>query len=302
MPELPDVTVYVECLQRDVVGHVLRDVQLRSPFVLRTVVPTPAECVGKRAVGARRVGKRVVLALEDDLFVVMHLMILGRLSWTPEGAKLPRAAALATFAFDNGLLRLTESGSKHRAALHVVRGEDALRALDAGGIEPLAASLDAFAQALRRESHTLKRSLTDPRVVAGIGNAYSDEILHRARLSPMKLTSKMDDAEMARLHEAMRAVLTEWTERLREEARGAWPAKVTAFHEGMAVHGRFGQPCPVCETPVQRIVRGESESNYCPRCQTDGRMLSDRALARLMHDDWPKTIDEWERRMPPKSK
>ena len=301
MPELPDVTVYVEAIERDVVGHVLRDVQLRSPFVLRTVSPSPAECVGKRAVGARRVGKRVVLALEDELFVAIHLMILGRLAWVPEGAKPPRAAALATFAFDNGWLRLTESGSKHRVALHLVRGEEALRALDAGGIEPLSATLDEFAQALRRESHTLKRSLTDPRVLAGIGNAYSDEILHRARLSPMKLTSKLDDEEMARLHGATRAVLTEWTDHLRSAARDKWPAKVTAFHEGMAVHGRFGKPCPVCETPVQRVVRGESESNYCARCQTDGRLLSDRALARLMHDDWPKTIDEWERRMPGKS-
>ena len=297
MPELPDVTVYVEALHRRIVGEPLLRLRVQSMFVLRTVDPPAAELEGRRVVDVRRMGKRIVIEVEGGLFAAIHLMILGRLKWQKPEASVPRAA-LAAFAFPTGTLVLTESGSKHRAALHLARGEDALRALDMGGIEPLVASEAAFAEALRRENHTLKRVFTDPRVLAGIGNAYSDEILHRAGMSPMQLTKNLDDDDVRRLHRATRETLEEWTQRLRAEVGDGWPKEVTAFRKEMAVHGKFGQPCPVCGTTVQRIVRGESESNYCPRCQTGGRMLSDRALAKLMHDDWPKTIDEWEERRP----
>lgn len=296
MPELPDVTVYVEALRRRALGEPLLAVRLGSPFVLRTASPPVASAAGRRVVDVRRVGKRVVLSLEGDLHLALHLMILGRLAWKKPGAKLAGKSSLAAFDFPQGTLLFTESGSRHRAALHVVTTEG-LASLDAGGLEPLEATFEAFAAALRRENHTLKRSLTDPRVLAGVGNAYSDEILHRARLSPMALTQKLDEGAMRRLFEATRGVLAEWTERLRREAGDGWPGKVTAFHEGMAVHGRFGEPCPACGTAVQRIVKGENEANYCPRCQTEGRLLADRALSKLLHDDWPRTIDEYERKM-----
>lgn len=295
MPELPDIAVYVEAIAARVQGRPLLRVRLGSPFVLRSVDPPLGEAAGKRVEGVRRVGKRIVLALEDDLFLALHLMIAGRLHWRESGAKLPGRVGLAALDFEDGTLVLTEAGTKRRAALHLVRGAAALAALDRGGIEPLDADLAAFRAALTRENHTLKRALTDPSLLSGIGNAYSDEILHRARLSPVKLTSRLADEELARLHAATREVLTEWTDRLRREAAGGFPEGVTAFREEMAVHGRHRQPCPVCGTAVQRIVRAENEVNYCPRCQTDGQILSDRSLARLLKEDWPRTIEELER-------
>jgi formamidopyrimidine-DNA glycosylase len=295
VPELPDVALYVEAIAARTVGGVLERVRLGSPFLLRSADPPIAEAEGRRVAGVRRLGKRVVLALEGDLFLAVHLMIAGRLHWRERGAKLPGRIGLAALDFSDGALVLTEAGSKRRAALHLVRGELALRALDRGGVEPLEADLEAFRAALLRGNHTLKRALTDPGNLAGIGNAYSDEILHRARLSPVVLASRLDDEEVARLHAATRAVLSEWTERLRGEAAGGFPEKVTAFREGMAVHGRFRRPCPDCGTPVQRIVRADAEVNYCPRCQTGGRVLSDRSLARLLRSDWPRTIEELER-------
>ncbi|HUL59828.1 MAG TPA: DNA-formamidopyrimidine glycosylase family protein [Anaeromyxobacteraceae bacterium] len=295
MPELPDVQVYVEAIAARVQGRPLQRVRLGNPFLLRSADPPLAEAAGRRVIGVSRLGKRIVLALEGDLFLVVHLMIAGRLHWKEPGAKLPGRAGLAAFDFPEGSLVLTEAGTKRRAALHLVRGEAALRALDRGGIEPLAGGAGAFAAALRRENHTLKRALTDPSLFSGIGNAYSDEILHRARLSPVKLTARLDDGEIASLFDATRAVLTEWTDRLRREAGTEFPEGVTAFRPEMAVHGRHRQPCPVCGTPVQRIVRAENEVNYCPRCQTGGQILSDRSLARLLKADWPKTIEELER-------
>jgi formamidopyrimidine-DNA glycosylase len=296
MPELPDVDVYVEALAARIGGRPIERVDLRSPFLLRTVAPPLRETNGKRVTGVRRVGKRIVLALEDDLFVALHLMIAGRLHWRGGGEKPGRGGAvLLAIELPNGTLTLTEAGSKRRAAVHVVRGEEALRALDRGGIEPLDASAEAFEAALRRENHTLKRALTDPRLFAGIGNAYSDEILHAARLSPVALTQRLGPEEVARLHAATREVLVGWRDRLRASAQGRFPERVTAFRDGMAVHGRHRQPCPACGTPVQRIVHAENETNYCPRCQTGGRILSDRSLARLLKDDWPRTIDELER-------
>jgi formamidopyrimidine-DNA glycosylase len=298
MPELPDVEVYAEALRARVEGAPLLGVRLGSPFLLRSADPPLSAAKGKRVVAVQRLGKRLVLALEDDLFLALHLMIAGRLHWKEAGAKLPGRVGLAAFDFPSGTLTLTEAGSKRRAALHLVRGEAALGALDRGGIEPLGATRDAFAAALRAENHTLKRALTDPRLFAGIGNAYSDELLHRARMSPVKLTSRLTDEEVARLHDATVAVLSEWTERLRAEAAaspGGFPEKVTAFRPEMAVHGKHRQPCPVCGTLVQRIVRAENEVNYCPRCQTGGQILSDRSLARLLKEDWPRTIDELEK-------
>jgi formamidopyrimidine-DNA glycosylase len=298
MPELPDVEVYAEALRARLSGAPLEAVRLGSPFLLRSATPPLSEAFGRRVVAVRRLGKRLVLALEGDLFLALHLMIAGRLHWKERGAKLPGRVGLAAFDFPAGTLTLTEAGTKRRAALHLVRGEAALAALDRGGIEPLAATREAFAAALRSENHTLKRALTDPRLFAGIGNAYSDEILHRARLSPVKLTSRLADEEVAQLHEATVAVLGEWTARLRAEAAaspGGFPEKVTAFRPEMAVHGKHRQPCPVCGTLVQRIVRAENEVNYCPRCQTGGQILSDRSLARLLKEDWPRTIDELER-------
>ncbi|HXH83453.1 MAG TPA: DNA-formamidopyrimidine glycosylase family protein [Candidatus Tectomicrobia bacterium] len=296
MPELPDVTVYLEALERRVLDARLERVRLLSPFVLRSVDPPLAAAHGRAVVGLRRLGKRLVLALETELFLVIHLMIAGRLHWKPAGARPPGRIGLAALDFSTGTLVLTEAGTKRRASLHLVRGEPALRAHDPGGLEPLEADRDAFAAALRAENHTLKRALTDPTLLSGIGNAYSDEILHRARLSPLKQTKALDDEEIARLHRATREVLTEWIERLRAEAGDGFPEDVTAFRDGMAVHGRHGQPCPACGAPVQRIVYAENETNYCARCQTGGRLLADRSLSRLMHDDWPRTLDELESR------
>ena len=289
MPELPDIAVYVDRLAARVVGHRLERVRIGNPFVLRSVVPPLAAVEGRRVDGVERVGKRVVLALEGELFVVVHLMIAGRLRWLAPGKTAARSA-LAVFVFDVGEMVLTEAGSKRRASLHVVQGRAALLALDAGGIDVLAASRDAFAARLVSESHTLKRALTDPRLFSGIGNAYSDEILHRARLSPIALTRALDAEAIDRLYAATRSTLRDWIERLSGEA-GDWPQKVTAFHPKMAVHGRFGQPCPDCGAPVQRIVHAENETNYCARCQTGGKVLADRALSRLLRGSWPRDID-----------
>ena len=302
MPELPDIVVYLEKLEPRIGGQVLERIRLRSVFLLRTVDPPVSAAEGKRVMGLRRMGKRIVIGLEDGLFLVLHLMIAGRLQWKPPGAKIGGKGQLAAFDFANGTLVFTEAGTKKRASLHVVRGEEALRALDPGGLEVLEADEAAFARAIRAESHTLKRTLTDPRILSGIGNAYSDEILHRARLSPLKLTGSLSDEGVHRLRQGAREVLAEWTERLRRETGDGFPAKVTAFREGMAVHGRYRQPCPVCGTAVQRIVYAENEANYCPRCQTGGKLLADRALSRLLKGDWPRTIEELEeRRRPPDS-
>ncbi len=294
MPELPDVVVYVERLRHHAVGTVLEGVRLASPFLLRTVEPPLAAATSKRVLGIERLGKRIAIELEDDLYLVLHLMIAGRLRWRERGAKPPGRLGLAAFDFPTGTLLLTEAGSKKRAALHLVRGTEALRALAPTGLEVLSADLPTFREVFLRERHTLKRTLTDPRLLSGIGNAYSDEILHRARLSPVRLNDQLDEGEVARLYDACRAVLTEWTERLRREVGEGFPEKVTAFRPEMAVHGRYRLPCPACGTPVQRIVHAENETNYCPRCQTGGKLLADRALSRLLHDDWPRTIDELE--------
>jgi formamidopyrimidine-DNA glycosylase len=294
MPELPDVVLYLECLHRRVVGHTLDKVRLSSPFLLRSVEPPLVEAEGKTVRGLRRLGKRLVFELGDELFLVLHLMIAGRLHWKARGAKPPGKIGLAAFDFPGGTLILTEAGTKKRASLHLVRGEAGLAQHQPGGVEVLDADLAAFRAVLLRENHTLKRSLTDPRLFSGIGNAYSDEILHRARLSPLTWTSRLSDEEIALLFEAARATLAEWLERLRAEAGDGFLEKVTAFREGMAVHGRFGQPCPACGTAVQRIVYAENETNYCPRCQTDGKVLADRSLSRLLKDDWPRSVEELE--------
>jgi formamidopyrimidine-DNA glycosylase len=299
MPELPDVTVYLEALERRILGARLGRVRLLTPFVLRSVDPPLSAAAGKAVVGFRRLGKRIVIALEDDLFLVIHLMIAGRLHWRPAGARPPGKIGLAAFDFSTGTLILTEAGTKRRALLEVVRGENALRQHDPGGLDVFVAPLEAFQAALVAENHTLKRVLTDPRVFSGIGNAYSDEILHRARLSPVKQSQALDAEEVRRLWEATRTVLTEWIERLRHEAGDEFPEGVTAFRPAMAVHGRYGKPCPQCGTPVQRIVYADNETNYCARCQTGGRLLADRSLSRLLHRDWPKTVDEWEARRRP---
>lgn len=294
MPELPDVVVYMERLTPRVLGQPLVTVRLPSPFVLRTVDPPISGLEGRTVTGIRRLGKRIVLALEGDFFIVIHLMIAGRLRWRAPGKTLQGKMVLAEFGFPDGMLYLTEAGSKRRASIHVVRGEAALAAFERGGLEVLGATLPEFTARLRSENHTLKRSLTDPRLMSGIGNAYSDEILHRAKLSPLMLTSRIDDEQVAQLFEAMRSTLVEWTDRLRAEAGSNFPEKVTAFHDEMAVHGRFRKPCPVCGAPVQRIRYAENETNYCARCQTGGRVLADRSLSRLLKDDWPRNIDEWE--------
>ncbi len=292
MPELPDVSVYVEALERRLLSQPLLKVRLTSPFVLRTFDPPPAELEGKHINSIRRLGKRIVLEFDGELFLIIHLMIAGRFRWLAPGAKVPGKLGLAALDFPNGTLVLTEAGSKKRASVHIVRGAEGVRAHDPGGIEVLEATFEAFAAALTRERHTLKRTLTDPHVFSGIGNAYSDEILHRARLSPVQLTTNLDAAEIERLWRATRETLIDWTERLRADAGDGFPEKVTAFRDGMAVHGRYGKPCPDCGTPVQRIVYADNETNYCARCQTGGRLLADRALSRLLHSDWPKSIDD----------
>lgn len=296
MPELPDIETYRHALSLRVAGMELRGLRLTNPFLLRTVTPRPAELEGKRVTGTRRIGKRIVLELEDELFIVVHLMIAGRLHWKPPAARLAGKQHLAAFDFAGGTLTLTEAGSKRRASLHLIRGEEALKALDPGGLEVLTAPLDAFREALLRENHTIKRTLTDPRLLSGIGNAYSDEILHRARLSPVKWTTRLSEEEIVRLLAAIHAVMGEWTERLIREAGDGFPEKVTAFRPEMAVHGRYGLPCPVCAMPIQRIVYSENECNYCPTCQTEGRLLADRALSRLLGSDWPRTLTELEER------
>ena len=294
MPELPDVVIYLEALTRHVVGRRLERLNLRSPFVLRTVDP-PIDAIQSMTVrGVRRIGKRIVLAFDAELFLVMHLMIAGRLRWREPGRKpgMGPKLVLASFAFEHGTLFFTEASSKKRASLQLVRGEAVLRTLDPGGLEPLDATLERFHDAVTRENHTLKRALTDPHLFSGIGNAYSDEILHAARLSPLKLTRSLSDAECLRLHEATRSTLQLWVERLRAEAGDGFPEKVTAFRDGMAVHGRFKFPCPVCGSPVQRIVYASNECNYCATCQTNGRLLADRSLSRLLKGDWPASIDD----------
>jgi formamidopyrimidine-DNA glycosylase len=301
MPELPDIVVYLECLEPRILGRTLERVRLKSAFLLRTVDPPLQEAEGKKVVELRRLGKRIVLGLEDDLRLVIHLMIAGRLRFRETGAAIPGKLGLAAFDFPTGTLILTEAATKKRASLHLVRGAAALAALDPGGLEVLEADLAAFENALARESHTLKRALTDPRLFSGIGNAYSDEILHRARLSPMKLSGSLDAGETERLWRSARETLLEWTERLRREADDGFPEKVTAFRDEMAVHGRYGKPCPDCGTRVQRIVYAENEANYCPACQTGGRLLADRALSRLLRGEWPRTIEELEAGRPPTS-
>ncbi len=291
MPELPDIALYLHALTARVVGARLERLRIASPFLLRTADPPVADLSGRTVHDVRRLGKRIVLALEEELFIVLHLRIAGRLHWKPVGAPIPRRAGLAAFDFPHGTLLLTEAGTKHRASLHVLRGGRALAAHDPGGLDVLGATLEQFRAALTRESHTLKRALTDPRLLDGIGNAYSDEILHAARLSPLRLTAQLTLEESERLFRAARETLAAWTERLRVETGDAFPEKVTAFRDGMAVHGRFRKPCPVCGSPVQRIRYAEHEVNYCATCQTGGRLLADRSLSRLLKQDWPRSLD-----------
>ena len=297
MPELPDVVVYLEALQQRIVGRRLLGVRVTSPFVLRTVDPPLSALAGREVRGLCRMGKRLVWELEGELFLVIHLMIAGRFRWGAAGAKAPGKIGLAAFDFEDGTLLLTEAGSKRRASIHLVAGRAALAQFERGGLEPLDTDAAAFAERLRSENHTLKRALTDPRLFSGIGNAYSDEILHRARLSPLKLTSRLSDEEAGRLHAATQAVLLDWTDRLRKETGDGFPGKVTAFRDGMAAHGRYRQPCPDCGTPIQRIRYAENETNYCPSCQTEGRLLADRGLSRLLKQDWPRSLDELDERL-----
>ena len=294
MPEYPDVTVYLEALAPRVLGQPLDAIRVRGPALVRTADPPLRAATGKRVTALRRQGKRLVFVLEDDLFLVLHLMIAGRLHWRPRGAPVPGRVGLAAFDFPGGTLVLTEASPKKRAQLWLLRGEEAVHALDRGGIDPMESTLAQFTAALRGENHTLKRALTDPRLFSGIGNAYSDEILHAARLSPVALSQRLDDDEVRRLHESTREVLRTWTDRLRAEAGSGFPEKVTAFREGMAVHGRYRKPCPDCGSPVQRIVHADNETNYCPTCQTGGRLLADRSLSRLLKEDWPRSLEEME--------
>jgi len=294
MPELPDIVVYLESLKPRTLGQRLERVRLLNPFLLRTFEPPIREVEGRTVIGLRRLGKRVVFAFETDLFLVLHLMIAGRLHWKKKGAKPPGKIGLAAFDFPEGTLTLTEAGSKRRASLHLVRGEIELAKHNPGGLEVLDADVTQFHAALVRENHTLKRALTDPRLFSGIGNAYSDEILHRAQLSPLALTQKLSADDIARLFNATREALLLWLDRLRQDAGDDFPEKVTAFRDDMAVHGRFGKPCPTCGVKVQRIIYAENETNYCPRCQTGGKVLADRSLSRLLKDDWPRSIDELE--------
>lgn len=294
MPELPDVTVYVEALAARIARHKLRRIVVRGPFLLRSITPPLEAAYGRTVRQVRRVGKRIAIGLEDDLWLALHLMIAGRLHWRDSAAKPAARGPLALFEFDFGTLTFTEAGTQHRAALHLVAGVEGLRALDAGGIEVLDASLADFAAVLQSANHTLKRSLTDPRLFSGIGNAYSDEILHRAGLSPVALTQKLTPEAIERLYRATRETLVEWTDRLRRQSGGAFPEKVTAFREGMAAHGRYGQPCPRCGARIQRIRYASNETNYCPACQTGGKLLADRALSRLLREDWPRSLEELE--------
>jgi formamidopyrimidine-DNA glycosylase len=298
MPELPDITVYIEALDQRITGHTLIQAQIASPFLLRTIDPPVAACVGHKVSGLKRVGKRIAIGfdvgLDHDVWLVLHLMIAGRLHWSEKNKRADGRRTLAAFTFDNGCLTLTEAGSQKRASLHMAQGEAGLAALDPGGTDVMTASLDQFARGLTVGNHTLKRALTDPHVFSGIGNAYSDEILHRARLSPITLTSRLTAEEIDRLHTATKGVLHEWTERLRAEAAGGFPEKVTAFRPEMAVHGRYGLPCPRCGAKIQRIRYASNETNYCPECQTGGRLLADRALSRLLGKDWPRTLEELE--------
>jgi formamidopyrimidine-DNA glycosylase len=297
MPELPDVVVYVEALGARIIGYTLCQLSIRGPFLLRTTAPPVESVQGKAVREVRRVGKRIAIGFEGDLWLAIHLMIAGRLHWKTSVAKLGSRNVLAVFEFDSGVLVLTEAGSQHRAALHVADGEAGLRALDAGGLDVLSAAPEAFEAALKSANHTLKRALTDPHLFSGIGNAYSDEILHRARVSPIAMTLKLSDAEVARLYLAARETLLEWTDRLRSAAGGAFPEKVTAFRDGMAVHGRYGQPCPRCGSKIQRIRYAANETNYCAPCQTGGKLLADRALSRLLREDWPRSLEEMEARV-----
>ena len=294
MPELPDVVVYLEALQKRIVGQPLERIRLVSPFLLRSVEPPLDEIAGRPVLGLHRLGKRLVWEFSEARFLVLHLMIAGRLHWKERGAKVPGRIGLAAFDFPNGTLTLTEAGTKKRASLHLVQGHGALAAHNPGGLEVLDADAAGFRGALQRENHTLKRALTDPRLFSGIGNAFSDEILHRARLSPLTWTQRLTEAEVNQLFAATQTTMRDWTERLRQETGDDFPEKVTAFRAGMAVHGRFGQPCPDCGTAVQRIVYAENETNYCPRCQTEGKVLADRSLSRLLKDDWPRTLEELE--------
>ncbi len=298
MPELPDITSYIEALNERIVGQTLEQVVLKNPFLLRSVDPPLTALEARRVVQVRRLGKRIAIGVEGDLWLVIHLMIAGRLHWYPQGGRAKVRAPLVQFEFPNGTLTLTEAGSKRRASLYAVANTALLGEHDRQGLEVLEASADDFRERLARVNHTLKRALTDPTIVSGIGNAYSDEILHRARLSPMSQTKHLSEAEWQRLFDAIREVLTEWTQRLRAQRRGEFPEKVTAFHEAMAVHGKYGKPCPVCGTEIQRIRYADNETNYCPRCQTDGRLLADRSLSRLLKSDWPRTIEALENSKP----
>lgn len=301
MPELPDVTVYVERLAALTVGQPIEGIRIASPFVLRTVSPSPRDLVGAKVVGVERLGKRIVIGVEGDRYIVIHLMIAGRLRWKKRGEKVPNKVGLAAFDFPNGTLIFTEASPKKRASLHIVAGRAALAEFDRGGLDVLGSPTAAFAERLRSERHTIKRALTDPTLFDGIGNAYSDEILHAAKLSPFRMTSSITDDEVKALHRASIATLTRYTQTLREEVGEGFPDKVTAFRPEMAVHGKYGLPCPVCGTKVQRIVYADNEANYCPTCQTEGRLLADRSLSRLLKDDWPKTLEELEERKRPKA-
>ncbi|MGH7547881.1 MAG: Fpg/Nei family DNA glycosylase [Gemmatimonadales bacterium] len=299
MPELPDIVLYLEALEPRIGTRRLERLRIGSPFVLRSADPPATELEGRVVSGVRRLGKRIAIQLEGGWFLVLHLMIAGRLHWRPAGAPLRGRGGLAALDFTSGTLLFTEATTKHRASLHLVRGAAALAAHDPGGLEPLETSLPAFRAALTRENHTLKRALTDPRLFSGIGNAYSDEILHAARLSPLALTPRLTDTDIGRLHQAARATLSTWIERLRAQLGDGFPEKVTAFRPEMAVHGHYRKPCPVCAAPVQRIRYGENEVNYCAHCQTDGKVLADRAMSRLLKEDWPRSLDDWEARFAP---
>ncbi len=294
MPELPDIVVYIERLEARVIGSPLEQIRLASPWVLRTFEPPVSVVAGKQVTGLRRIGKRIVLELEENLFVVIHLMVAGRLRWRDRGAAIPKRRGLAAFDFEPGTVLFTEEGTKRRASIHIVRGEEGLIEHDRGGVEPFQMSVEQLADALQRERHTLKRSLTDARLISGIGGAYADEIMHRAGISPILRTDRLESDQIGRLHSAITEVLDEWTARLRTEVGDGFPEKVTAFHDQMAVHGKFGAPCPVCGSPVQRIVYASNETNYCPGCQTDGKILADRSLSRLLKEDFPRTLEDLE--------